>query len=85
VVVTGGDLVTAGAYRIGDGLGELSVLLTLDPELASGAGFDEDFDAAMQSGSLGLLIPEPATMTLLGLGALGVLGTRGLRARRKTS
>ena len=79
--VTGGDLVTAGEYRVGEGMGGLSVLLSLDPTLPSGCAFDDDFDATTQSGSVGVLVPEPATTTLLGLGVFGVLGVRRLRRR----
>ena len=69
LVVTGGDLVSAGHYSVGDALGELSVLLMLDPNLPSGFDFKSDFEATLQSGSLGHVIPEPTTWLLLGTAA----------------
>jgi len=82
-VVTGGDLVTAGHYSTGEMLGELSVLLSLNPKLPGGFAFDTDFDAVLQSGSVGQLVPEPVTLFLVGSVVPLIIGIRRRKALKE--
>jgi hypothetical protein len=80
--VIGGDMVAAGVYPLGATIGELSSLYSLTPSLPGGFDFQSNFTTTLQSGSIGVPIPEPATVMLLGLGLLGSLGLGRLRRRQ---
>ena len=82
--VVGGDLVRAGEYDNHMILGGLSALNSLNPELPSGFAFDSDFTSTFQSGTIGIPVPEPASLTVMGMGALGLLGFRRLTTRRRS-
>ena len=82
LVVLGGDLVKKGLMHVGDGLGMASWLMSFSPLPPSGFNFQSDFSATVVPGSELGTVPEPATMFLLGTGALTAFAMRRRRAMK---